>query len=166
MFMFVSSDRTWPPCVSKTLTLADGLLSSMPMDLCRQLRSLLANAGPATYPLGCGPKRRTFAATSDERNHVAQQYAAQHPPIMSVRVRDGIGDGGPADGLAVSCPRSLVSCRPLHNGPGSGILVGFRWRRSDQLPVAAGGSWRVLCWPGAPRSMRRRTPYPAGGSRR
>jgi len=53
--------RLWPRPMTS--------LSSVPMDLCRRLRSFLADTGGRLPASACGPKWRTFAAASHERNH-------------------------------------------------------------------------------------------------
>ena len=71
-----------------------------------------------------------------------------------------LGDGGPADGLAVPCPRSLVRFGKPHNGP-EATLVRFQWRLSVRFQLSPADSDAFRADP-APPSMRRRTPYPAG----
>src|SRR5262249_58034351 len=69
--MFVSSDRTWQPGCWGPLTSAIDLppiVANGP----EPVSAVTSNEyRPRLSPPGCGPKRRTFAVTSHERNQAA-----------------------------------------------------------------------------------------------
>jgi hypothetical protein len=78
-FMFVSSDRTWPPRSSKSLTSANGLPL---VDADGHLPVTAVTSGDhltGSLPARCGPKWRAFAATSHERNHPVFGLPLTHP---------------------------------------------------------------------------------------
>jgi hypothetical protein len=98
-FMFVSSDRTWPPGAAKSLTWANdqplvGADGPQPATAItsREHRAWLR-------PPGCGPKWRTFAVTSHERNHTGEASAM---PMYSAAVNERCQRRTEADGKSVT----------------------------------------------------------------
>jgi hypothetical protein len=77
--VFVSSDRSWPQHVPESLTRAIDL----PLVVANGLKPVTAVTSyehrPRLPPPECGPKWRTFAVTSHERNHGA-------PPIVDLKI--------------------------------------------------------------------------------
>ena len=67
--MFVGSDRTWLPTRRKSLTSAFARLSSVPMGSEPSAAVTSREHRSPAAALECGPKKRTFAVSSHERNH-------------------------------------------------------------------------------------------------